>query len=61
MVGIDIEQEKVKYQAELNQFIAQLQQLDQQRSTLLQAIAERQGILGFIAEISEDKDEHKEM
>ena len=61
MVEIDIEQEKVKYQAELNQFIAQLQQLDQQRSTLLQAIAERQGILGFIAEISEDKDEHKEM
>ena len=57
MVEIDIEQEKVKYQAELNQFIAQLQQLDQQRSTLLQAIAERQGILGFLNSL----DEHKEM
>ena len=48
MIEIDIEQEKAKYQAELNQFIAQLQQLDQQRSTLLQAIAERQGILAFL-------------
>ena len=60
MVEIDIEQEKVKYQAELNQFIAQLQQLDQQRSSLLQAIAERQGILAFLERLNSkgEIDEH---
>ena len=59
MVEIDIEQEKVKYQAELNQFIAQLQQLDQQRVTLLQAIAERQGILAFLNSLNERKVEEE--
>ena len=59
MVEIDIEQEKAKYQAELNQFIAQLQQLDQQRATLLQAIAERQGILAFLNSLNERKVEEE--
>ena len=60
MVEIDIEQERAKYQVELNQFIAQLQQLDQQRSTLLQAIAERQGILAFLERLNSkgEIDEH---
>jgi hypothetical protein len=45
---IDIEAEKAKYEAELNQFIAQLQQIEQQRAMLVQAIQERRGILGYL-------------
>ena len=60
MAEINIEAEKERYTNQLNAFIAELQRLDRQRAELIQAIAERQGILAFIAEISEGKDEHKD-
>ena len=58
MAEVDIQKEREKYTNQLNAFIAELQRLDRQRAELIQAIAERQGILAFIAEISEGKDEH---
>jgi prefoldin subunit 5 len=54
---IDIEAEKAKYEAELNQFTAQLQQLEQQRAILLQAIQERRGILAFLNSLNQHKEE----
>ena len=56
MTEIDVEQQKAKYQTELNQFIAQLQQLDQQRAMLIQAIAERRGILAFLESLNTHKE-----
>ena len=49
MIEIDVEKEKTKYQAELEQFVAQLQQLDNQRALLVQAIQERRGIVAFLS------------
>ena len=56
MAEIDIQKEREKYTNQLNAFIAELERLDKQRATLLQAIAERQGILAFLNSL----DEHKE-
>ena len=56
MAEINIEAEREKYANQLNAFIAELERLDKQRATLLQAIAERQGILAFLNSL----DEHKE-
>ena len=56
MAEINIEAEREKYTNQLNAFIAELERLDKQRATLLQAIAERQGILAFLNSL----DEHKE-
>jgi prefoldin subunit 5 len=53
---IDIEAEKARYEAELNQFMAQLQQIEQQRAMLVQAIQERRGILGYLNSL----DQHRE-
>jgi len=53
---INIEKEKAKYQAELNSFTAQLQQLEQQRAVLIQAIAERRGILVFLDSLDKETD-----
>jgi hypothetical protein len=55
LAEIDIEAEKTKYEAELNQFITQLQQIEQQRTVLIQAIAERRGILAFLSSLNEHK------
>ena len=53
---IDVEETKQRYQAELNQFIAQLNQLDQQRAVLIQAIQERRGILAFLESLNTHKE-----
>jgi len=77
MVELNIEEQRTKYQAELDSFIRQLQQLNQQRAMLLampaveqflqieqqrpvlvEAIAERRGILAFLNSL---KNEHKEI
>ena len=53
MAEIDLEADKVKYQAELDSYIRALQELDGRRQQLMQAIAERRGILIYIR--SKDK------
>ena len=55
MVEINIEVEKEKYTNQLNAFLAELQRLDRQRAELIQAIAERQGILAFLNSLGEHK------
>ena len=54
MKEIDVEAEKAKYQAELNQFVAQAQVLDGQRAQLAQAIQERRGILGYLGTLGQE-------
>lgn len=61
MIEINVEQHKAKYQAELNQFIAQLQQLDQQRAMLIQAIQERRGILAFLESLNTHKESNAKL
>jgi prefoldin subunit 5 len=56
IVSLNIEESRQKYQAELNQFIAQLNQLDQQRAVLIQAIQERRGILAFLESLNTHKE-----
>jgi hypothetical protein len=56
LAEIDIEAEKARYEAELNQFIAQLQQLEQQRAILVQAIQERKGILAFLNSLNQHRE-----
>ena len=53
MAEINIEAEREKYTNQLNAFIAELQRLDRQRAELIQAIAERQGILAFLNSFDE--------
>ena len=59
MTEIDIAVEKTKYQAELDGFIKQLGQLEQQRNTLVQAIHERQGIIAYLTNLNGVKDTSK--
>ena len=61
MVEIKIEEVKSKYQAELDSFVRQLQQLDQQRAILAQAIAERQGIIAFLNSLNTDGEKNKKV
>ena len=56
MAEINIEAEREKYTNQLNAFIAELQRLDRQRAELIQAIAERQGILAFLNSLEDGKD-----
>jgi prefoldin subunit 5 len=56
LVEINLEEEKAKYQAELDQFIRQLGELNRQMATLQQAIAERQGIIAFLNSLNEHKE-----
>jgi len=56
LAEINIEEEKAKYEAELNRFLSQLQQLDQQRALLVQAIQERRGILAYLNSLNTDKE-----
>ncbi len=60
--AINLVEEKKKYQAELDQFIQQINQLDQQRATLAVAIAERRGILVFLNSLNGAKEsgDHKD-
>lgn len=58
MAEINIEQEVAKYEAEFNAFMNQLRQLESQRSTLVQAIAERQGIIAYLNTLKQKKDSH---
>ena len=53
MTEINVEAEREKYTNQLNAFIAELQRLDRQRAELIQAIAERQGILAFLNSFDE--------
>jgi hypothetical protein len=56
LAEIDIEAEKARYEAELNQFIAQLRQTEQQRAILMQAIQERRGILGYLSSLNQHRE-----
>ena len=57
MAEIDIQKEREKYTNQLNAFIAELERLEKQRATLLQAMAERQGILAFLNSLNEHKED----
>lgn len=56
MIEIDVEQQKTHYQAEHDRFVVQLQQLDNRRAILIQAIQERRGILAFLNSLSHQKE-----
>ena len=58
---IDVEKEKAKYQAQLDAFARHLQELDQQRLTLIQAIQERRGIVAFLDSFKEIVSREKEV
>lgn len=55
MTDIDTQRELEKYQAELNQYVVQLQQLDNQRQQLIQAIAERRGIVIYLQGLDQNE------
>ena len=57
MAEIDVKAEIAKYEGELNTFLNQLGQLDSQRATFLQAIAERQGILAYLRSLDQNKEQ----
>ena len=52
---IDVEKERAKYQAEYDAYVRQLNELDAQRVQLMQAIAERRGILIFLNSLDQQK------
>lgn len=56
MVEIDLEKEKVKYQAEYDAYVRQLNELEQQRAQILQAIQERRGILIYLNSLNQSKE-----
>ena len=56
MAEINIEQEKAKYQAELDSYVRALQELEAQRSQLIQAIQERRGILIYLNSLDQQKE-----
>mgnify|MGYP001584485115 CR=1 FL=1 len=56
MAEIDVKAELAKYEAELQQLVLQLRQLDEQRATFLQAIDERQGIIAFLRSLNSQKE-----
>ena len=45
---IDLEKDRAQYQAEMDTYIRQLGELDNQRAQLIQAIQERRGILAYL-------------
>jgi len=53
LAEIDVKAELAKYQAELNSLVQQLQTVENQRATLLQAIAERRGIIAFLNSLNQ--------
>ena len=55
MLEIDVEQQVAKYQVEYDAYVRQLQELDDQRAQLIQAISERRGILIFLASLNQNK------
>ena len=55
-VEINIEEQKAKYQTEYDAYMRQLQELEQQRATLIQAIQERRGILAFLNSLNQHKE-----
>jgi len=57
MAEIDVKAELARYQAELNSLMQQLQAVENQRATLLQAIAERRGIIAFLNSLNQNKEE----
>ena len=56
MHEIDVEAEVKKYETELNDFLSRMRQLDNQRAELLQAIAERQGIVAYLRSLDQAKE-----
>lgn len=54
---IDVAKERAKYQAELAEFESQLARLNQQRELLIRAICERRGILIFLSNLENKKEE----
>jgi len=57
MAEIDVKAELARYQAELNSLMQQLQAVENQRAALLQAIAERRGIIAFLNSLNQNKEE----
>ena len=56
MVEIDVEAEKARFQHEYDAYVRQLQELDNQRAQLIQAIQERRGILIFLNDLNQQKE-----
>lgn len=54
---IDVQAEIAKYQAELETFAAELRKLDDQRAILIQAIHQRQGILGYLSSLNQHEEQ----
>ena len=50
---IDVKLETAKYQAEYDAYARQLNELEQQRAQLFQAIQERRGILIFLSSLNQ--------
>jgi hypothetical protein len=53
MTEIDLDAQKMKYQAEYDQLVSQLQRLHEQVAQTTQAIAERRGILIFLTSLNQ--------
>ena len=53
MVEIDIQVEVTKYQAQLDGFVKQLREIEEQRVQFVQAIQERRGILAFLSSLKD--------
>lgn len=60
MADIDVKKELAKYQREVDDFVRQLQVVNNQRATLIQAIAERRGIIIYLQSLDQHKKETKE-
>lgn len=55
MTEIDLEKDKAQFQAEMDTYIRQLGELDNQRGLLIQAIQERRGILIYLNSKNQQK------
>lgn len=55
MIEINLEAAQVKYQAELESYVRALQELEAQKAQLIQAIAERRGILIYLNSLDSQK------
>ena len=58
---IDIEKERAKHQALLDSFLIQFAAFEKQRGELLQAINERRGVIIFLDELNQTKQQQLKM
>lgn len=52
---IDIEKDKSKYELEIYNLSAELQQIEQRRALLIQAIQERNGIIAYLSSLKKEE------